>query len=245
MGLRASFVSQTAVAFFAGIAISSATSAALDPECLKGFEALYVSVKKFDPQAFKVAENLSEFENGKMMFRVLQRITPSKSVSSPNFQGYSGAANNGLEILESSGKKYFAKIIAYTPEKESQVLNELTWTREMDRLGYGPRLVTSAPASGGNLRIITEFIDGVELHFGFTTSRATISRAMIDKAYLIGRELIEKGIYPRDLQFRVGKNGRFYIVDPALFKPITSPEEKIKAQEELKRFYMFAVQRNK
>lgn len=245
MGLRASFVSQTAAVFFAGIASSAAVSATLDPECLKGFEALYVSAKRFDPQTFKVAENLSEFESGKMMFKVLQRITPSKSVSSSDFQGYSGAANNGLEILESGGKKYFAKILAYTPEKERQVLNELTWTREMDRLGYGPRLVTSSPASGGNLRIITEFVDGVELHFGFTTSRSVISREMLDKAYLIGRELIEKGIYPRDLQFRVGKNGRFYVVDPALFKPIKSAEEKAKAQDELKRFYQFAVQRNR
>ena len=180
-----------------------------------------------------------------MKFRVLQRITPSKSVSSPEFQGYSGAANNGLEILESGGKKYFSKIVSYSPEKRTPILNELTWTREMDRLGYGPAFITSSPTSGGNLRIITEFVDGVELHFGFTTSSSVISRPMIDKAYLIGRELIEKGIYPRDLQFRVGKNGRFYIVDPALFRPIKSPEEKVKAKEELKRFYQFAVQRNK
>ena len=151
---------------------------------------------------------------------------------------YTGANNGGLEILEQDGQKLFAKIkfppadtTRYTHEQmallEKQFLNEVEYTKKMSDLGLGPKFHGVVKGKDGKYRIVTDFIDGYEVHLGGVEEVAgKVPTSVIQEINRKSKAVMDAGIDPVDLQFRVTKDGKVYVVDPELFTPMTSAADK-------------------
>lgn len=189
--------------------------------------------KEFDSSTFGYPDDVASFvknERGYKMTGKIDKVPESASQMNESMI-YSGRNNNGIEFLEKDGKSYFAKKITVDgPYKESELIKEARWTKELSDMNIGPKFQEVAKTGDGQYKIITEFIPGQELHLGYgVTNKQVIRPETIEKAKQIGLDLIEKGIKPGDLQFRVTNEGRLYVVDPAQFSVIKTPEEKAKA----------------
>lgn len=151
---------------------------------------------------------------------------------------YTGANNGGLEIMEKDGKKLFAKIkfppadtTRYTDEQmvllEKQFLNEVEYTKKLSDLGLGPKFHGVVKGNDGKYRVVTDFVDGYEVHLGGVDEIAgQVPTSVIQEISKKSKALLDAGIDPVDLQFRVTKDGKVFIVDPELFQPMKSAADK-------------------
>lgn len=158
--------------------------------------------------------------------RVLQKIEDTKFTSEQSL--FKGENNAGIEIMDYHGKKVFAKI-KFPPsdrnltEKQLQILeenflNEVSYVKKLSDLGLGPKFHGVFKGPDGKYRIVTDFIDGYEVHLGDIDEVAgKMSLSTVKDINSKARELIKAGIDPLDIQFRVGADGKAHVIDPEYF----------------------------
>lgn len=150
--------------------------------------------------------------------------------------GFGGARNAGVEIVQGPERPLFVKISTFTAESSSlrAFNNEVFFTQLMSDLGRGPefhgvfsrRQRAGAPqyVAPDNLRIMTDAVPGENFQLSATTAETVRNFSFSDidaiekEAFSIVNDL---NILPGDFQVRVARrpNGdpKVYIVDPAQY----------------------------
>lgn len=181
-----------------------------------------------------IQQQRNAFEPDSFLNPSLANATVVKRIDSIDgrvVDGFTGAQNNGVEILDVDGKNVFAKVTGLRDGGvDSQFENELFFAKKIEELGVGPRLRGSFKGADGNYRIATDLIEGTDLkvtgRFGRVDGDLSkVSDKTIQQIEQIQKKLVDNGINPLDLQFRIDKNGRPHVVDTALFKALR-PDEK-------------------
>lgn len=148
--------------------------------------------------------------------RVVRRINTRND---PEFEGQS---NNGVEILDVNGERVFTKVTYSSREgaggmPAARIEEEVFYTRLLSDNGMGPNLRGAYVGSDGYYRIATDFVDGAHVHTGFLENTENLTRATVDEMEDMAIRLLNAGVDPIDLQFRVNSSGRAYIIDPGQF----------------------------
>ena len=168
--------------------------------------------------------------------RVLQKIDDTKFSSEQSL--FKGDNNAGIEIMEYQGKKVFAKI-KFPPndrnltEKQLKILeenflNEVSYVKKLSDLGVGPKFHGVFKGPDGKYRIVTDFIDGYEVHLGDIDEVAgKMSLSTVKDINTKARDLIKAGIDPLDIQFRVGADGKAHVIDPEYFGVLRSDSKDL------------------
>lgn len=158
---------------------------------------------------------------------------------------YRGANNLGIEIMDVNGEKVFSKA-AYRERKDitagqmayeqSYFLNEVEYVKKLSELNMGPSFKGVYKGADGKYRIVTQFVDGFEVHLGEIPSKIkNLHPATITEMNRMAMKLIDQGIDPLDLQFRVdARTGKPYIIDPSYFSPL-DPADKPKILKDLEK----------
>lgn len=144
--------------------------------------------------------------------------------------GFGGGQNGGIEILESSSGDIFAKIMPYRAiddvtknegiiESKKLLENEVEYGQILSDQGMGPKFKGTFVGADGRPRIAYEFVDGIDVRSGdgIMKGMETLPDSVTVQMRDIAQRLVKQGIYPGDLQFRVGKNGKVYVIDSANF----------------------------
>lgn len=173
--------------------------------------------------------------------KVLQKIDDTKYTSGQTL--FKGENNSGVEIIEYQGKKVFAKIKFPPSDRnlsaeqlkilEDNFLNEVNYVKKLSDLNLGPKFHGVHKGADGKYRIVTDFIDGFEVHLGDledVSSKLTLATA--NDISTKSRALLDAGIDPLDIQFRVDTNGKAHVIDPEYFGKLTS-ENKALAMKDL------------
>ena len=168
--------------------------------------------------------------------KVLTRIPSTKHDSGQSL--FQGDNNDGIDILSIDGQKVFSKIKFdpkardLSPEQiriiQDSFVNESKYAKKMSDLGVGPKYYGSTMSADGKFSLATEFVEGFEVHLG--DSVADIKKIKLSTIYEMKQKalkVVENGIDPFDLQFRVDKNGVPFIVDPEHFS-VLDPKSKAK-----------------
>ncbi|MEQ1723925.1 MAG: hypothetical protein ABL930_12175 [Pseudobdellovibrio sp.] len=144
-----------------------------------------------------------------------------------------GDSNLGIEILEVNGRKLFSKI-KFPPEgnqySESQIkifedlfLNEAAYAKKLSDLGLGPKFEGVVKGPDGKYRIVTEFVEGFEIHLDdIPKNFEKLTVQNIKDMQAAAKKLADVGIETVDLQFRIGKNGKVYVIDPEYFENLAN-----------------------
>lgn len=151
--------------------------------------------------------------------RVVRRIDTRND---PDFEGQS---NNGIEILDINGERVFSKITYSSREgaggmPAARIEEEASYTRLLSDSGMGPNMRGTYLGSDGYYRIATDFVDGAHVHTGFLDNTENLRAATIDEMEEMAIRLLNSGVDPIDLQFRVTASGRPFIIDPGQFTGI-------------------------
>lgn len=166
--------------------------------------------------------------------KVVTRIPSTKHDSGQSL--FQGDNNDGIDILSIDGQKVFSKIKFdpkardLSPEQiriiQDSFVNESKYAKKMSDLGVGPKYYGSTMSADGKFSLATEFVEGFEVHLG--DSVADIKKLKLSTIYEMKQKalkVVENGIDPFDLQFRVDKNGVPFIVDPEHFS-VLDPKSK-------------------
>lgn len=173
--------------------------------------------------------------------KIVEKIVSTKFGSGQSL--FLGDNNYGIEILSYENKKVFSKI-KYDPASENispeqirllqdSFINESKYAKKMSDLGVGPKYYGAYIAPDGKYALATEFIDGFEIHLG--DSIADVRKIKLSTIYEMKQKalkVLESGIDPFDLQFRVDKNGIPFIVDTEHFS-VLDPKNKAKILKEI------------
>lgn len=148
--------------------------------------------------------------------------------------GFGGGQSDGVEILESSSGDIFAKILPYRVTDElvgdtrssrfKKIFEtEVEYGQILSDQGLGPKFIGTFVGGDGRPRIAYEFVDGVDVRSGDGIMRGmeTLPDSVTGQMRDIAQRLVKQGIYPGDLQFRVGKNGKVYVIDSANFSRLS------------------------
>ena len=137
----------------------------------------------------------------------------------PDFEGQS---NNGIEILNINGERVFSKVTFSSRDgaggmPAARIEEEVTYTRLLSDSGMGPTMRGTYLGDDGYYRIATDFIDGAHIHTGFLDNTQNLRAATVDEMEDMAIRLLNSGVDPIDLQFRVNASGRPFIIDPGQF----------------------------
>lgn len=160
--------------------------------------------------------------------KVVSTVSDTKNADTANTHGFNGDNNAGIEVLELNGKRLFAKIkfpptqenlsAGQLKELEERFLNEVDYVKRLSDLGLGPKFHGVHKGADGKYRIVTDFVDGFEVHLGETPENLSrLSFATINDITEKSKKLVAAGIDPLDLQFRVDKTGKAHVIDPEYF----------------------------
>lgn len=168
--------------------------------------------------------------------KVLQKITDTKFTSGQTL--FKGENNSGIEIIEYQGKKVFAKIKFPPTDRnlsaeqlkilEDNFLNEVNYVKKLSDLNLGPKFHGVYKGADGKYRIVTDFVDGFEVHLGDldeVSSKLTLAAANDISAK--SKALLDAGIDPLDIQFRVDTHGKAHVIDPEYFGKLTSENKAL------------------
>ncbi|MES2801449.1 MAG: hypothetical protein V4654_03070 [Bdellovibrionota bacterium] len=202
------------------IAVEPTTSSAVQKPL--DVDAVNRAADDLNPQLSKA--NLSDFENVEL--RKASVVQSIATRGSKRTEGFSGVNNDGLEIRQLNGKVFFTKIIP--AREEAAVIREAFFAKKMADMGIGPQFLGTFRGSDGKFRIATEFIDGTDLKIIKNGAYEEIQgdlKFVTDKTVSeireINRKLLDAGINPTDLSFRINKNGKPFVIDPAGYSPIS------------------------
>lgn len=148
---------------------------------------------------------------------------------------FAGKNSEGFEILELDGKKLFGKIPGDKPPYPSYNFeSEVFFAKKMDEMGIGPKFHGVVIGADGRYRIVTDLIEGTDVkpkaNGEIVGNLVNVTDQTVRDIREINRKLIAAGIDPKDLQFRIDKNGKPFVVDTAMYNPLTKNEVAI-AQE--------------
>ena len=152
----------------------------------------------------------------------LAEATVVRKIDTQNDPDFEGQSNNGVEILDFNGKKVFTKVTFSSREgaggmPAARIEEEVTYTRILSDTGMGPKMYGTYVGSDGYYRIATDFIEGTHVHTGFVDNTENLLATTIDEMEDMAIRLLNAGVDPIDLQFRVTANGRPFIIDPGQF----------------------------
>lgn len=160
---------------------------------------------------------------------VEDNLTPSlanarvaRRINTRNDPEFEGQSNNGIEILDINGERVFAKVTYSSREgaggmPAARIEEEVFYTRLLSDNGMGPTMRGTYVGSDGYYRIATDFVDGAHVHTGFLENTENLTRATVDEMEDMAIRLLNSGVDPIDLQFRVNSSGRAFIIDPGQF----------------------------
>lgn len=145
--------------------------------------------------------------------------------------GFGGGQSDGIEILETSDGDTFAKILPYKisdlgtpgsiPERYHRLFKaEAEFGELLSQQGIGPKFKGTYVGADGRPRVAYEFIDGTDVRAGDDAIEGIerLPDSIIPQMREINRKLVNQGINPLDIQYRVDKNGRVYVIDTANFE---------------------------
>lgn len=215
----------------AKVARKLANAASAPPPVNAAVKAL-AAVRTFPAPGFRDLHSIkdpdkvpwSHTENAELARAPVLRKIDTKSVESVSVDGrsFEGQSNNGLEIIDYNGRKGFVKVLVEQPDEYlANANNEVFYTDLLSRENMGPKLLGSYVGADNHIRIATDFVEGTHVHIGFVpTEIASLSAASIDEMEAMAKRLVDEGINPEDLQFRIDAKGHPLIVDPARFSPL-------------------------
>lgn len=154
-----------------------------------------------------------------------------------------GDNNGGIEILELNGEKIFSKIKYPLHEQpltkgqiellEESLNHEAKFAKILSDLDLGPKFKGVYKGNDGRPRIATQYIDGFEVHLGERPEQIKeLKLATIYEMKEMALKAVEKGLNPFDLQYRIDKNGKPFIIDPEHFSFLRA-SEKAEVLEEI------------
>lgn len=182
-------------------------------------------------QSGRNSAKIENFKNSKLDSASVVRSVDGKIATTRS--DIKGINNDGIEILDVDGKQLFAKVVNSRPGMESDsFLNEIFFAKKIDELGLGPKFHGVTTGKDGKYRIVSDMIDGSDIKV-YKSGKAEIIEGDISKITdqtirdmrEINQKLVASGINPLDLQFRVDKNGKPYVVDTEKFMPIRQGKE--------------------
>ena len=132
----------------------------------------------------------------------LAELESLETIVNPEFKNCAGAFNWGLMTGFIGRQKVFVKRLAGNFEREAGLV-EL-----MHRLGFGPSFRGLAIENGRPVGIVTDFIEGQHV-YAHHVPRVRIAPLALFLASI--------GIQARELQFRMDRVGRLWLVDTGAF----------------------------
>lgn len=145
--------------------------------------------------------------------------------------GFGGGQSDGIEILEANSGDIFAKILPYRvndsftagsrAERFQKLFDsEVHYGQILSDQGLGPKFKGTFVGADGRPRIAYQFIDGLDVRsdVGIIEGIEKLPDSIVPQMREINRKLVGQGINPVDIQYRVDKNGKVYVIDSANFE---------------------------
>lgn len=136
-----------------------------------------------------------------------------------NKRGFEGINHLDLIVGKLNGKNIFIKFF-HPQDTSANEINEVKFTKLISDLGFGPKFYGVIKKDNKTIGIVTDFIDNA-----YSTKHTILSGIRSEKSKTIQSFLGSLGIDPRDLQYRIDRAQRLWVVDPGRF--VFYPPESI------------------
>jgi len=161
-------------------------------------------------------------------------LSSSRVVQQPDAR-----AEKQIEVLSYQGQRVEAKISPLSQGRvvpgsadevyQKELLNESKWAEALDRSSDGPKFLGIYQGKDGQYRIATEHIEGMTIHpdvHDVPVEAGHVPDISFDRMEQMSKKLVESGVDPVDIQFRVTPTGKVYVVDPTHFQTLTATDNK-------------------